>query len=119
MHTTWCNRRPALFPFAASRSRLDAVTRAATPAPTVRVDTKRTPGAGLWPGGIRRERTNDNRDRFYLTRRAAVLAAGQAGSVDLPWSGRSRTGKYLPRAKHGNKHRRGCPPPPKIFWGEP
>src|SRR6516164_354851 len=66
-------------------------------APTVRVGTKRTPGAGLWPGGIRRERTNDNRDRFYLKRRAAVFAAGQARSVDLPWSGRSRTGEYLSR----------------------
>src|SRR5215469_15257226 len=47
MHTIWCNRLPALFRLAASRSRLDAVTRAATAAPTGRVDTKRTPGA--WP----------------------------------------------------------------------
>src|SRR5215469_14191788 len=114
MHTIWCNRQPALFSFAASRSRLDAVTRAATPAPTVRVDTKRTRGAGLWPGGIRHERTNDNRDRFYLTRRAAVLAAGQARSVDLPWSGRSRTGEYLSRARHRYIHRRGSPATPNM-----
>ena len=47
--------------------------RTATAAPTVWVDTKRTLGAWPWPGGIRRERTNDNRDRFYLTRRGPCL----------------------------------------------
>src|SRR5215469_2413336 len=103
MHTIWCNRRPAFFPFAACRSRSDAVTRAATPAPTVRVDTKRTPGAGLWPGGIRRERTNDDRDRFYLTWRAAVLATGQARSVDLPWF-RSLENRKIPVASQAPVH---------------